>query len=53
MGAYYSGQKGIDDVVSIIQNCVLLYVNGEYVRIIIGKLAFRIYPGVLNTYNSN
>lgn len=27
--AYYSGQKGIDDVVSIIQNRVQLYVN-EY-----------------------
>ena len=26
-GAYYSGQKGIDDVVSIIQNRVQLYVN--------------------------
>ena len=26
-GAYYSGQKGIDDVVSIIQNRIQLYVN--------------------------
>ncbi len=26
-GAYYSGQKGIDDVISIIQNRVQLYVN--------------------------
>lgn len=26
-GAYYSGQKGIDDVVSVIQNRIQLYVN--------------------------
>lgn len=26
-GAYYSGQKGIDDVVSIIQNRIQVYVN--------------------------
>lgn len=28
-GAYYSGQKGVDDVVSVIQNRVQLYVNEQ------------------------